>query len=320
MIQIQVNEPGGPEKMRLVETRLPQPGAGQALVRIEAAGVNFIDVYYRTGHYKADPPITLGMEGAGQVTAVGEGVTEFSPGDRVACAMWRGSYASYAVVPVAMLVKVPEEVTSQTAAAAMLQGMTAHYLTHSTFPIKPGQKALVHAAAGGTGLLIVQMAKMLGAHVIGTVSTDEKADRARAAGCDDVILYTREDFVAATKKLAGSVDVIYDSVGATTFLKGLDVLRPRGMMVLFGQSSGSVEALDPQTLNAKGSLFLTRPSLGHHVASREELLWRAGDVFNWTASGRLEIRIDRSYPLADAAQAHRDLESRATSGKLLLLP
>jgi NADPH:quinone reductase len=320
MIQIQVNEPGAPENMKLVETHLPQPGPGQALVRVEAAGVNYIDVYFRTGHYAAERPITLGMEAAGQVTALGEGVTEFAPGDRVAYAMSRGSYAAYAVVPVSLLVRVPEEVTSQTAAAAMLQGMTAHYLTHSTYAVKEGDKVLVHAAAGGAGLLVVQMAKSLGAHVIGTVSTDEKADRARAAGCDDVILYTKEDFVAATKKLVGAVDVIYDSVGATTFLQGLDVIRPRGMMVLFGQSSGPVGAIDPQLLNSKGSLFLTRPSLGHYVAKREELLWRAGDVLSWVASGKLDLRIDKTYPLEDAALAHRALESRATSGKLLLIP
>jgi NADPH2:quinone reductase len=320
MIQIQVNEPGGPESMRLVDARLPDPGPGQALVRVEAAGVNYIDVYFRTGLYPAERPITLGMEAAGQVTAVGEGVTDFEPGDRVAYAMYRGSYATYAVVPTSLLVKVPEEVTSQMAAAAMLQGMTAHYLTHSTFPVKAGDKVLVHAAAGGTGLLIVQMAKMLGAHVIGTVSTERKADLARAAGCDDIILYTQEDFVAATKKLVGAVDVVYDSVGATTFLKGFDVLRSRGMMVLFGQSSGAVAPVDPQLLHAKGSLLLTRPSLGHHVAKREELLWRAGDVLSWVASGRLELRIDKTYPLEDAALAHRALESRATSGKLLLIP
>jgi NADPH:quinone reductase len=320
MIQIQVSEPGGPEAMRLVETKLPEPGPGQALVRIEAAGVNYIDVYFRTGHYPAERPITLGMEAAGQVTAVGEGVTDFAPGDRVAYAMSRGSYATYAVVPVSLLVKVPEEVTSQMAAAAMLQGMTAHYLTHSTFPLKAGNKVLLHAAAGGTGLLIAQMAKSLGAYVIGTVSTNEKADKARAAGCEEVILYTQEDFVAATKKLAGAVDVVYDSVGATTFLKGFEVLRQRGTMVLFGQSSGPVAPVDPPMLNAKGSLFLTRPSLAHHVANRSELLWRAGDVLGWMVSGRLEIQIDKTYPLEDAPLAHRALESRATSGKLLLIP
>jgi NADPH2:quinone reductase len=320
MIQIQVSEPGGPEQMKLVETHLPEPGPGQVLVRVEAAGVNYIDVYFRTGLYPAERPITLGMEAAGQVTAVGEGVSDFAAGDRVAYAMSRGSYSQYAAVPAALVVKIPETVTSQMAAACTLQGMTAHYLTHSTFPLKAGDKALVHAAAGGTGLLIVQMAKNLGAHVIGTVSTDEKADRARAAGCDDVILYTREDFVAATKKLVGAVDVVYDSVGATTFLKGFDVLKPRGTMVLFGQSSGPVAPIDPQFLNAKGSLFLTRPSLGHHVANREELLWRAGDVLGWVASGQLEVAIDRTFPLEDAPLAHRALESRGTSGKLLLIP
>jgi NADPH2:quinone reductase len=319
MIQIQVNEPGGPENMKAVEVHLPQPGPGQALVRIEAAGVNYIDVYFRTGLYPAERPITLGMEAAGQVTATGEGVTEFVPGDRVAYAMARGSYADYAVVPTSVLVKIPEEVTSQMAAAAMLQGMTAHYLTHSTFPVKAGDKVLVHAAAGGAGLMVVQMAKSLGAHVIGTGSTDEKADLARAAGCDDVILYTREDFAAATKRLVGAVDVIYDSVGQTTFLKGFEVLRPRGMMVLFGQSSGVVGPIEPQLL-AKGSFFVTRPGLGHYVATREELLWRAGDVLKGVASGKLDLRIDKTYPLEDAALAHRALESRGTSGKLLLIP
>jgi NADPH2:quinone reductase len=317
---IQADQPGGPENMRIAEKHVPSPGKGEALVRIEAAGVNFIDVYFRSGVYKADLPIVLGMEGAGEVTAVGEGVEEFSPGDRVAYAMVRGSYAEYALVPAAMLVRVPEGITSQMAAALMLQGMTAHYLTHSTFPIKTGHKVLIHAAAGGAGLLVAQMAKMLGAHVIGTVSTEQKADRARAAGCDDVILYTQEDFVAATKRLVGAVDVVYDSVGAATFLKGFDVLRPRGTMVLFGQSSGMVAPVDPQLLHAKGSLFLTRPSLGHYVATRDELLSRANDVLQWASTGRIEVSIDRTYPLAEAARAHRDLESRATSGKLLVLP
>ncbi len=317
---IQVHHPGGPESMQLGEAPIPQATAGQVVVRIEAAGVNYIDVYYRTGAYKADAPITIGMEAAGVVTEVGNEVTEFAPGNRVAYAMSRGSYAEYAAVPASLLVKIPDHVTSQNAAASMLQGMTAHYLTHSTFPIKSGHKILIHAAAGGAGLLVAQMAKMLGAHVIGTVSTEEKAVLARTAGCDDIILYTQEDFVTSVKKLVGAVDVVYDSVGATTFLKGFDVLRPRGMMVLFGQSSGAVAPIDPQLLNAKGSLFLTRPSLGAYVANREELLWRAGDVLTWISAGRLDVRIDSIYPLADAAQAHRKLESRATSGKLLLIP
>jgi NADPH:quinone reductase len=317
---IQVIEPGGPEAMHLAEAPVPVPAARQALVRIEAAGVNYIDVYFRTGHYKADPPIALGMEAAGVVEAVGPDVTGFQPGDRVAYAMARGAYAEYAVVPVDLLVRVPDNVTSMNAAASILQGMTAHYLTHSTFPLRAGHKVLVHAAAGGAGLLVVQMAKMLGAYVVGTVSTDEKADLARAAGCDDVIIYTREDFVAATKQHAGAVDVVYDSVGLTTCLKGFEVLRPRGMMVLFGQSSGPVAPLDPQLLNAKGSMFLTRPSLGHYIANREELLQRSGDVLAWIASGRLDVRIDRTLPLAEAAKAHCALESRATAGKLLLIP
>jgi NADPH2:quinone reductase len=315
---IHVLQPGGPEAMLLADAPMPVPAARQALVRIEAAGVNYIDTYFRTGHYKADCPVTLGMEAAGVVKAVGPDVTEFEPGDRVAYAMARGAYAEYAAVPVALLVKIPDALTAPNAAAAMLQGMTAHYLTHSTFPLHAGHKVLIHAAAGGAGLLVTQMAKMLGAYVVGTVSTDEKADLARAAGCDDVIIYTREDFVAATKKHAGSVDVVYDSVGLTTFLKGLDVLRPRGMMVLFGQSSGPVPPVDPQLLNAKGSMFITR--LGHYIANRDELLLRSGDVFSWIASGRLDVRIDRIYPLAEAAHAHRALESRATSGKLLLVP
>jgi NADPH:quinone reductase len=317
---IQVAQTGGAENMLLAEAPVPAPTAAQALVRIEAAGVNFIDVYFRTGLYKADLPVVLGMEAAGVVEALGPGVTGFQKGDRVAYAMARGAYAEYALVPAALLVKIPDSVPSQSAAAAMLQGMTAHYLTHDTFRLQAGHRVLVHAAAGGAGLLIVQMAKMLGAHVIGTVSTDEKADRARAAGCDDVILYTREDFVTATKRLAGAVDVVYDSVGLTTFEKGFDVIRPRGMMVLFGQSSGPVPPMDPQLLNMKGSVFLTRPSLGHYIASRDELLQRAGDVLSWIESGRLEVHVDRTYPLAEAARAHRDLESRATSGKLLLTP
>jgi NADPH2:quinone reductase len=317
---VQVIEPGGPEAMHLAEGPVPVPAARQALVRIEAAGVNYIDVYFRTGQYKADSPVVLGMEAAGVIEAVGPDVEGFHPGDRVAYAMARGAYAEYAVVPAALLVKVPDNVTSINAAASMLQGMTAHYLTHATFPLRAGHKVLVHAAAGGAGLLVVQMAKMLGAYVVGTVSTDEKADLARAAGCDDIIIYTREDFVAAAKQHAGAVDVVYDSVGLTTFLKGFDILRPRGTMVLFGQSSGPVAPLDPQFLNAKGSMFLTRPSLGHYIASREELLQRSGDVLTWIASGRLDVRIDRTFPLAEAAQAHRALESRATAGKLLLIP
>jgi NADPH:quinone reductase len=320
MKRIQVNETGGPEKMVLTDAPTPVAGPGQALVRIAASGVNFIDVYFRTGLYKADFPITLGNEAAGTVEAVGSGVTEVAPGDRVAYAMARGSYAEYAVVPAAVLVKIPAHLDFTTAAAAMLQGMTAHYLTHSTFPLKKGDTCLVHAAAGGAGGLIVQMAKMLGARVFGTVSTEAKADIARAHGADEVILYTEKEFDVEVKHLTGGrgVDVVYDSVGKTTFEKSLNSIRPRGLLALFGQSSGAVQPFDPGILNGKGSLFLTRPSLAHYVATRDELLWRAGDVLGWLASGKLKLRIDRSYPLADAAQAHRDLEGRKTAGKLLL--
>ena len=319
---IHVKEPGGPEKMELADVPKPQPGAGQALVRLGAIGVNFIDVYFRMGRYKADSPIVLGNEGAGTVESIGPGVTELVAGDRVAFAMQRGSYAEYLAVPAAMLVKIPPHVSFETAAAAMLQGMTAHYLTHSTFALKSGDTCLVHAAAGGAGGLVVQMAKMLGARVFGTVSTEEKARIAREAGADETILYTQQDFEAEVKRLTAGrgVDVVYDSVGQTTFAKSLDSLRPRGMLALFGQSSGPVPPFDPNILNGKGSLFLTRPSLGHYLLSREELLWRAGDLLQWIDAGKLQLRIERTYPLAEAAAAHRDLESRRTAGKLLLIP
>jgi NADPH2:quinone reductase len=318
---IQVKEPGGPEKMELADVATPQPGPKQALVRIAVSGVNFIDVYFRTGLYKADVPIALGSEAAGTVEAVGREVTEVAPGDRVAYAMARGSYAEYAVVPSAQLVKIPGELDFNTAAAAMLQGMTAHYLTHSTYPLKSGDTCLVHAAAGGAGGLIVQMAKMLGARVFGTVSTPEKARVAREAGVDEAILYTQQDFAAEVKRLTNDrgVDVVYDSVGKTTFEQSLNALRPRGTLALFGQSSGAVPPFDAAILNAKGSLFLTRPSLAHYVLTREELLWRAGDVLQWVLDGQLKLRIDRTYPLADAAAAHRALEGRKTAGKLLLI-
>jgi NADPH2:quinone reductase len=320
MRAIRVFEPGGPESMQLVDVPTPEPGPGQALVRIAVSGVNFIDVYFRTGLYKAERPIALGNEAAGTVEAVGEGVTEVAVGDRVAYAMARGSYAEYAVVPAAVLVKLPEAVDFQTGAAAMLQGMTAHYLTHSTYPLKRGDTCLVHAAAGGAGGLVVQMAKMAGARVFGTVSTARKAEIAREQGADETILYTERDFEAEVKRLTGGrgVDVVYDSVGQTTFEKSLGSLRPRGLLALFGQSSGPVPPVDLNILNARGSLFVTRPSLGHYVATRDELLWRATDVLNWIGSGKLKLRIDRSYPLAEAAQAHRDLEGRHTAGKLLL--
>ena len=322
MKAIQIKETGGPEKMELVDLPQPVAGPGQALVKIAASGVNFIDVYFRTGLYKADLPATLGSEGAGTVESVGAGVTEFAPGDRVAYAMARGSYAAYAVVPAAQLVQIPDGVDFQTAAAAMLQGMTAHYLTHSTFALKSGDTCLVHAAAGVAGSLLVQMAHRIGARVYGTVSTEAKAQFAKQAGADEIIFYTRQDFETEVKRLTGGrgVDVVYDSVGATTFAKDLNCLRPRGMLVLFGQSSGPVPPFDPNILNAKGSLFLTRPSLGHYCSTREELMWRAGDVLGWVSSGELKIRVDRAYPLREAAQAHRDLEGRHTAGKLLLIP
>jgi NADPH2:quinone reductase len=321
MKTIQVKEHGGPEKLELVDVPKPAPGPRQALVKIAASGVNFIDVYFRTGLYKAELPITLGSEGAGTVESVGPDVTEVAPGDRVAYAMARGSYAECAVVPSAQLVKIPAGVDFQQAAAAILQGMTAHYLTHSTFPLKSSDTCLVHAAAGGVGLLLVQMARRIGARVFGTVSTEAKAQLARAAGAHEIIRYTELDFEIEVRRLTDGrgVDVVYDSVGATTFAKSLSSLRPRGMLALFGQSSGPVPPFDPNILNGKGSLFLTRPSLAHHCATRDELLWRSGDVLGWVASGDLKLRVDHAYPLADAAQAHRDLESRKTSGKLLLL-
>jgi NADPH2:quinone reductase len=321
MKAIQVKESGGPDKLELVDIATPTPGPKDALVRVAASGVNFIDIYFRTGLYKADLPVTLGSEGAGTVEAVGSEVKEVAPGDRVAWAMARGSYAEYAAVPGAMLVKIPDELDFQTAAAAMLQGMTAHYLTHSTYQFKKGDTCLVHAAAGGAGGLIVQMAKMAGARVFGTVSTEEKARVARESGVDEAILYTHQDFEAEVKRLTKGkgVDVVYDSVGQSTFEKSLNSLCPRGLLALFGQSSGPVPPFNPTVLNTKGSLFLTRPSLGHYLLNRDELLWRAGDVLEWVVSGKLKLRIDRTYPLSDAATAHRDLESRKATGKLVLV-
>jgi len=322
MKAIQITETGGPEKLQLVDIPKPQPVPKDALVKIAASGVNFIDVYHRIGLYKVDLPAVLGMEAAGVVEEVGKEVTEVRPGDRVAYAMARGSYAEYAVVPAWQLVKIPDGIGLNSAAAAILQGMTAHYLTHSTFHLKSGDTCLVHAAAGGAGRLIVQMAKMLGARVLGTTSTEAKAEIARQAGIDEIIFYTKQDFEAEVKRLTSGrgVDVVYDSVGATTYLQGLNCLRPRGMMVLFGQSGGKVPPVDPTILNTKGSLYLTPPTLAHYCANREELLSRAGDVLQWIASGKLKLAIDRTYPLLQAAQAHRDLESRATAGKILLVP
>jgi NADPH2:quinone reductase len=322
MRAIRIHEFGGPEAMRLDEVATPKPGDGQALVRIEAAGVNFIDVYQRTGLYKNPLPYGLGLEGAGVVEAVGGGVTSVRAGDRVAWTGVPGSYATHNVVPADKLVTLPPGVDARAGAAAMLQGMTAHYLAHSTYPLKRGDTCLVHAAAGGVGLLLCQMAKRAGARVIGTVSTEEKAKLARDAGADDIIFYTRQDLVEEVKRLTGGkkLQVVYDSVGKDTFEKGLDCLALRGYMVLYGASSGPVAPLDPQVLNAKGSLFLTRPSLFHYTATRDELVKRAGDVLGWIQKGELKLRIGATFPLADAAKAHRDLEGRKTTGKVLLIP
>jgi NADPH2:quinone reductase len=315
-----IEQTGGAEVLKFADQPKPEPGAGQALVKIAATGVNFIDTYHRTGLYKLPMPAILGSEGAGAVEAIGEGVKTVKPGDRVAWAMTRGSYAEYAAVPEAYLVRIPEGVSFNDAAAVMLQGMTAHYLTHSTFPLKAGHVALVHAAAGGTGRLIVQMAKMAGARVIATVGSAEKAKIAREAGADETILYREQDFAEETRRLTGGkgVDVVYDSVGADTFLKSIDSLKPRGMMVTFGNASGPAPAIQPLLLTQKGSLFLTRPSLANYIATREELEWRSGDLFRWLAEKKLTLLIEPVYPLADAGQAHRDLEGRKTTGKLLL--
>jgi NADPH2:quinone reductase len=318
--KILVDECGGPEQMKVVDVAVPQPGPKEALVRIAYSGVNFIDVYFRTGLYKAETPVALGSEASGTVESVGSEVTEVVPGDRVAYAMTRGSYAEYAVVPAVQLVSVPEAVDFPTAAAVMLQGMTAHYLTHSTFPLAAGSICLVHAAAGGTGGLIVQMARHRGAQVFGTVSTEAKAREVRELGAQEAINYTVQDFETEVKRLTAGrgVDVVYDSVGKTTFDKSLNVIRPRGTLALFGQSSGPVAPFDPAVLNARGSLYLTRPSLAHHILDRQELLWRAGDVMSYIAAGHIRIRVSGTYSLADAAAAHRDLEGRKTTGKLLL--
>jgi len=313
---------GGPENLKYIDLPNPETSEGHAVVQIEAIGVNFIDVYFRTGLYKApETPVRLGSEAAGIVVAAGPGVT-IPVGTRVAYTMARGSYAEYASVPAANLVPVPDSISYEQAAAVMLQGMTAHYLTHSTFPVKPGHTCLVHAAAGGAGLMLVQIAKIAGATIIGTVSTEQKAELVRRQGADHVILYTQTDFVAEVRKITANkgVDVVYDSVGNTTFHKSLDCLRLRGILVSFGQSSGPVGPIDPLLLNQKGSLFLTRPSLGNYIHEPEELKWRAGDLFGWIENGRLSLHIQKIYPLHDAAEAHRDLESRRTTGKLLLKP
>ena len=309
--------------MEVVEMPVPQPKANEAVVKLAASGVNFVDVYFREGRYKAAAlPFVLGQEGAGVITDVGAEAKSVKVGDRVAWTGVQGAYAEYAAVPADRLVPIPQAVSDQQAAAAMLQGMTAHYVSHDTYQLKPGETALVHAAAGGVGLLLVQMAHNIGARVIATVSTEEKAKLARAAGAHEVIVYTHADFEAETKRLTDGkgVNVVYDSVGKTTFEKGLNVLRPRGMMVLFGGSSGAVPPFDPVLLSQKGSLYLTRPTLVNYIATREELVARSGAVFSMIATGKLKLRIEHTYPLAEVQRAHRDLEGRKTTGKLLLMP
>jgi NADPH2:quinone reductase len=322
MLAIRADAPGGPEVMGLVEVETPRPGAGELLVRVEAAGVNYVDVYQRNGLYAIGVPLRLGLEGAGVVEAVGDGVVAVRPGDRVAWASAQGSYATHAIVASERAVPIPAGLDERSAAALMLQGMTAQYLATSTFPLKKGDACLVHAAAGGVGLLLCQLAKRAGAFVIGTASTPEKAALARMAGADEVVPYRERDFAVEARRLTGGrgVDVVYDSVGRDTFEKSLESLRPRGMLVLFGQSSGPVAPFDPQILNARGSLFFTRPSLWHYTATRDELLARAGDVLGAAVRGELRVTVGATLPLFDAVEAHRRLEARATTGKLLLIP
>jgi NADPH2:quinone reductase len=322
MKAVRVHQYGGLEALKYEDVPMPEPGEGEARVKIEAIGVNFIDIYHRIGRYQGSLPLTLGQEAAGTIDAVGPNVTDLKPGDRVAYASVQGSYAEYSIVPTWRPVPVPAQVNAQQAVAVMIQGMTAHYLTHSTYPLKAGETVLVHAAGGGTGQLLVQIAKRCGARVIGTASTEEKAALAREAGADEVILYTQTDFETEVKRLTDNVgvDVVYDSVGKDTFDKSLNCLRRRGYMVLYGASSGAVPPVDPQTLNVKGSLYLTRPFLGHYTVDRAELLGRANDVFNWMATGELKVRIDKTFPLSEVAEAHRYLEDRQSKGKILLIP
>ena len=322
MQAIQILTTGSADVLTLRDLPTPTPGPGEALIRIKASGVNFIDTYFREGRYPAHLPYTLGQEGSGIVESIGPNVTDIKPGDQVAWCGIPGTYAQFAVAPTSRLVPIPEGVSFNDAAAALTQGITAHYLTHSTYAIQPGDEVLIHAGAGGTGLLFIQMAKSLGARVITTVSTEEKAALARSAGADDIILYTKEDFAARVKQLTNGrgLPVVYDSVGKTTFDKSLEVLRPRGMMVLFGGSSGAVPPFDLIKLSTLGSLYVTRPTLKDYVATRTDLESRATDVLNSVANGSLKLRIEHVYPLADAARAQRDLESRKTTGKLLLIP
>ena len=322
MKAIQVTRVGGPEVLTVAEVPVPQLEPNEALVQIKAAGVNFIDVYFREGRYPAQLPFVNGQEAAGVVTAIGSDVTNLKPGDRVAYTSSLGAYAEYAAVPANRLVHIPDGLDFRQAAAAMLQGMTAHYLSHSTYPLKRGETALIHAAAGGVGLLLVQMAKQLGARVIGTVGSEEKAKLAREVGADEVIIYTDQDFETETRRLTDGkgVHVVYDGVGKTTFEKDLNVMRPRGYLVLFGGSSGAVPPFDLIKLSQKGSLFVTRPTLVNYTASREELEQRSGEVLQMILGGELKVRIHSTYPLTQAQEAHRDLEGRKTTGKILLIP
>jgi NADPH:quinone reductase len=322
MYAIRLHEFGGPERLTYEEAPMPQPQVGEVRIKVAAAGLNFVETYQRKGLYSVPLPFTPGAEFAGIVDAVEQGVVEFKPGDRVATVQGSGGYAQYALAPAARLVSLPESVSLEQAAAVMLQGITAHYLAFSTFPLHPGHTALVHAAGGGVGQLLAQIAKKCGARVLATVSNQEKAALARAAGADEVILYSSQDFEAEVKHRTGGtgVDVIYDGVGKTTFLKGLNCLKPRGYMVLYGQASGPVEPLNPQVLNQKGSLFLTRPTIGHYLLTRDELLQRTGDLFAWMASGELKVRVDTTFPLSETAAAHIYLEAGRTKGKVLLLP
>ena len=323
MKAVRVHATGGPEVLQLEDVPTPSPGPGEVLIRVEAAGVNFIDLYQRAGAYKVATPFVPGQEAAGRIAALGAGVTGWTVGDRVGCYYGGLSgYAESAIAPADKVVPLPDGVTTAQAAAVLLQGMTAHYLACTTYPLRPGDTCVVHAAAGGVGLLLCQLAKRCGARVIGTVSTAAKAALARAAGADEVIRYTETDFAIEVKRLTGGtgVQVVYDSVGKTTFTAGLGCIAPRGMMVLFGQSSGAVEPLDPQVLNHRGSLFLTRPTLGHYVATRAELEQRSGDLFRWMQEGTLRVRIDRKFPLARAGEAHAALAGRGTTGKVLLVP
>lgn len=322
MRAIQVHATGGPEVLTLdADVPVPQPGAGEVLIKVEASGVNFIDVYHRIGRYAQPLPFIPGTEAAGVVATIGSGVADFRPGDRVAGYVGSGSYAEYVRAPVTRVVTVPDSLDLKSAAAALIQGLTAHYLVYDTYPVKPGNTVLVHAAAGGVGLLLTQIAKRRGARVIATVSTEAKAQLAHEAGADEVILYSQTNFEIEVKRLTAGqgLDCVYDSVGQTTFDKSLNCLRPLGYLVLYGAASGPVPPVDPILLMNKGSLFLTRPTLGHYIATPAAMRQRAADLFGWIGTGELKLRLEHTYPLAEAAQAHRDLEARATTGKLLLL-